>query len=134
MDRWSWVVPLRQAHLALVIASGSLFALRAFATLAGARWPMHRVLRVGSVAIDTLLLAAGATLWALLSLNPWRDHWLGAKLLLLVVYVLLGTWALKRARTGAARAAFTVAALAVFATMVSIGWTRDALGLWRAVL
>jgi NhaP-type Na+/H+ or K+/H+ antiporter len=44
---------------------------------------------------------------------------------------LLTTWTLKRARTTAGRAAFFVAALTVFATMVSIGWTRDPLRLWR---
>ena len=74
---------------------------------------------------------AGLTLWALLSLNPLRDHWLGAKLLLLVLYVVLGTWALKRARSTAARAVALIAALTVFATMASIGWTRHPLGLWR---
>jgi uncharacterized membrane protein SirB2 len=133
MERWAWVPALRQAHLALVIASGSLFALRGLAVLAGARWPQRPALRLGSVAIDTLLLAAGATLWTLLSLNPLREHWLGAKLLLLVLYVVLGTFALKRARGTGVRAAFLAAALLVFATMVSIGWTRDALGLWRGL-
>lgn len=127
----AWVVPLRHTHLSLVVLSGSLFALRAAAVAAGARWPMHRGLRVGSVVIDTLLLSAGATLWALLSYHPLRETWLGAKLLLLVLYVVLGTLAFKRARSTGARVAWSLAALAVFLTIASIGWTRDALGLWR---
>ena len=81
------------------------------------------------IVIDTLLLAAGVSLWALLQLNPLRDHWLGAKLALLVLYIVLGSWALRRAGTTAARAAFLVAALTVLATMVSIGWTRHPLGI-----
>lgn len=131
MDALGWLVPLRHAHLALVAASGSLFAVRAAARVAGARWPMRPGFRIGSVLIDTLLLAAGASLWALLSYHPLREPWLGTKLLLLVVYVVLGTFALKRARTAASRAAFALAALMVFVTIASIGWTRDALGLWR---
>ena len=99
--------------------------------LAGAQWPLHKSLRIGSVAIDTLLLAAGATLWALLSLNPLREHWLAVKLLLLVLYVVLGRWALKRARTTTTRGASLIAALTVFATMLSIGFTRHPLGIWR---
>ena len=131
MDPLALVPGIRHAHLLLVALSGTLFALRGLGVLAGRSWPMHRALRIGSVAIDTLLFAAGATLWTLLSLNPLRDHWLASKLALLVLYVVLGTWVLKRARSSATRTACFVAALLVFATMVSIGATRDPLGLWR---
>ncbi len=131
MDGLAWVPPIRQGHLALVVLSGTLFAVRGAGVLAGVRWPLHKALRIGSVAIDTLLLAAGATLWSLLQLNPLRESWLGAKLILLVLYFVLGSWALKRARTTAGRTAFYIAALTVFATMVSIGCTRHPLGIWR---
>lgn len=131
MNDWAWVPPIRQAHLALVVLSGALFALRGAGVLAGARWPLHKALRIGSVVIDTLLLTAGVTLWSLLQLNPLRETWLGAKLILLVIYIMLGRWALRRAGTTAGRAVFFVAALTVFATLVSIGWTRHPLGMWR---
>jgi uncharacterized membrane protein SirB2 len=131
MDGLAWVPPIRQGHVLLVLASGTLFTLRGLGVLAGARWPLHKGLRVASVVIDTLLLSAGVALWTLLWLNPVREHWLGAKLLLLVLYVVLGTWALKRARSTASRTLFLIAALTVFATMFSIGLTRDPLGLWR---
>jgi uncharacterized membrane protein SirB2 len=131
MDGLAWVPQIRASHLALVALSGSLFTLRAAARLAGASWPLHRGWRIASVLIDTLLFGAGLALWMLLSLNPLRDHWLGAKLLLLVLYVVLGTWALKRARSTPARALSLGAALMVLATMASIGWTRHPLGLWR---
>ncbi len=127
----AWVPPIRQAHLALVVVSGLLFSLRGAGVLAGARWPLHRWLRAGSVVVDTLLLMAGATLWTLLQLHPLREHWLGVKLVLLVLYIALGSWALQRAASTAARAAFFIAALTVFATLFSIGWTRHPLGLWR---
>jgi uncharacterized membrane protein SirB2 len=133
MSLAAWVPEVRQGHVLMVLLSGALFTLRGLAVLAGARWPLHKALRIGSVVIDTLLLGAGVTLWTLLSLNPLRDQWLGAKLLLLVVYVVLGTWALKRARSTASRALFLIAALTVFATMFSIGLTRDPLGLWRTL-
>lgn len=131
MTDLAWVPQIRQAHLALVALSGTLFALRGLGVLAGARWPLHKALRIGSVGIDTLLLAAGVSLWSTLQLNPMRETWLGAKLVLLLLYIMLGRWALKRAGTTAARAAFFIAALTVYATMVSIGWTRQPLGMWR---
>jgi uncharacterized membrane protein SirB2 len=128
----AWVPEIRQAHLAFVLLSGTLFTMRGLGVLAGARWPMRPALRASSVAVDTLLFAAGLTLWVLLAANPLRDHWLAAKLGLLVVYVMLGARAL-RAPSRTLRAVFLAAALTVFATMVSIGWTRDPLG-WLRVL
>ena len=132
MSLLEWTPQIRHAHIGLVAASGSLFALRGAGVLVGAHWPMRGAVRAAAVAIDTLLLAAGATLWALLRLDPLtRDPWLAAKLGLLVVYIGLGTLALKGARRPAQRLAGLLAALAVFATMVSVAVTRHPLGLWR---
>jgi uncharacterized membrane protein SirB2 len=131
VEALGWVVPVRHLHVALVVASGSLFALRGVAVLMAARWPMRRAVRVASVVIDTALLSAGVALWTILGLNPVREPWLGAKLLLLVAYIVLGSFALKRARHTMVRAGFLLAALTVFATMLSVALTRHPLGLWR---
>jgi uncharacterized membrane protein SirB2 len=127
----AWVVPLRRLHVALVLTSGGLFALRGIALLIAARWPMRRAVRVASVAIDTALLAAGVALWTILQLNPLRETWLSVKLALLMLYIVLGSLALKRARSPAARAVFLLAALAVLATMASLALTRHPLGFLR---
>jgi len=111
-------ITLLHLHVGFVTASGCLFALRAFATIAGARWPLARPARVASWAVDTGLLSAGGLLWATLQINPMVQTWLGTKLLLLVVYVGLGTMALRRARTLTARLIWTLAALACFGWIV----------------
>lgn len=120
---------LRQLHLACVIASGLLFAARAAGVMAGARWPLALPARAASWLIDSLLLSAGASLWAALQINPLQQHWLGAKLVLLIVYIGLGTMALRRARTPATRLAWTVAALGCFGFMVSVAVMRHPFGL-----
>ena len=120
---------IKSAHVALVVASGALFALRGAAVLAGRAWPMRKALRVLSVVIDSSLLAAGVTLWVLLSLQPLRDAWLGSKLALLVLYVVLGTVALKRGRAWAYAAALTC-----YLFMVSIALAHHPLGALRAAL
>lgn len=119
---------IKLAHLALVTASGVLFACRGAATLARQRWPMTAPLRLTSIVIDTLLLAAGVTLWALLSLQPLRDAWLGTKLALLVLYVMLGTVALKRRLAWA-----YAAALACYLFMVSVALAHHPLGALRTL-
>ena len=93
---------------------------------------MRPFVRAANVAIDTLLLTAGATLWWLLRLDPTlSDRWLGAKLALLLAYIALGSVAMRRARRTPVKALFLLAALIVFATMLSIAFTRNPLGAWR---
>lgn len=125
----AWYLPLKSAHVGLVLASGSLFALRGALVLAGRGWAMARPWRMLSYGIDTLLLAAGVTLWAGLSLNPFDNAWLGAKLLLLLLYIVLGSLALKRARSAAARRACYVGALLVYLWMASVALAHHPLGL-----
>jgi uncharacterized membrane protein SirB2 len=78
------------------------------------------------------LLGAGALLWATLQINPLQHTWLGAKLVLLLVYIGLGTMALRRARTPATRLAWTLAALGCFGWMVATALAHDPRGplLW----
>ena len=119
---------IKQLHVALVLASGALFALRGGALLAARTWPMRRSLCTLSVVIDTLLLAAGVTLWSLLSLHPLRHTWLGTKLVLLVLYIMLGTLALKRSQAWA-----FAAAIACYGFMISVALTRHPLGALRTL-
>ena len=118
---------IKQLHVALVLASGALFAVRGGALLAARTWPMRRSMRTLSVIIDTLLLAAGVTLWWLLSLHPLHDTWLGTKLLLLVLYIMLGTLALKRCRAWA-----FAAAIACYGFMISVALTHHPFGALRS--
>jgi len=92
-------------------------------------WPMRPFWRHLSVAIDVPLLVSGASLWALLSHHPLQHPWLGVKLVLLVVYIVLGSMALKRGRTRAQRLGFFAAALAVVMLILGTALTRHPLGL-----
>jgi uncharacterized membrane protein SirB2 len=124
---------IKAVHVAMVLASGGLFALRGAALLAGARWAMAAPLRYLSYTIDTTLLTAALMLLTALKLNPLVVPWLAVKLALLVLYVVLGSLALKRARSRRARAAFYVAALATFGLMYSIARAHHPLGLLQGL-
>lgn len=124
---------IKSVHVAMVIASGLLFALRGAAVLAGARWAMAAPLRYLSYAIDTTLLTAALMLLTALKLNPFVVPWLAVKLTLLVVYVVLGSLALKRARSRRARAAYYVAALATFGFMYFVARAHHPLGLLQGL-
>ncbi len=122
---------IKHAHMGLALASVAWFAARGVGVFAGARWPMAAGARWASMAIDTLLLVAGVTLWTLLHLNPVRDAWLGVKLLLLVAYVVAGSLALKRAATRGGRTVAFAVALALFAAMFGVARAHHPLG-WFA--
>ena len=122
---------IRFAHIGFVTASGTLFALRAVATTAGARWSASKAARRASWLIDTGLLAAALLLLYVLQLNPFVVPWLAAKIVLLLVYIGLGTMALRRARSTSSRIAWSIAALACFGMIVSIARAHDPLGFLR---
>jgi uncharacterized membrane protein SirB2 len=115
---------LRQVHIGLALTSGTFFLVRGLASQAGARWPVAAVARRASMVIDTALLVAALGLLWVLHLNPFATAWLQSKLVLLVSYVVLGTFALKRARTRSARLLCFVAALACFAAMLAVARTH----------
>ncbi|MGH8190770.1 MAG: SirB2 family protein, partial [Rhodanobacteraceae bacterium] len=88
----------------------------------------HTALRRISVAIDVLLLAAAIELTTIIHQYPFVEGWLTVKVLLLVVYIALGVFALRRGRTRGIRAACFVGALVVFLFIVSVARAQDPLG------
>jgi uncharacterized membrane protein SirB2 len=120
---------IKWVHVAAVIASGSLFMLRGAGVLAGARWPMWAPLRYLTYTIDTVLLTAALMLVTILHQYPFVQGWLTVKVMLLVVYIVLGTFALKRAQSRRARAWCYVAAVAVFLFIVSVARAHHPLGI-----
>jgi len=125
---------IKAVHIGCVVASGSLFALRGALLLAGQRWANHAAIRYLSYAIDTVLLTAALMLATVLRQYPFVHGWLTVKVLLLVVYIVLGVFALKRARTTRGRALAWVAALATFAFIYSVARAHHPLGLLSRLL
>ncbi len=125
-----WYVALRQAHIGFAIASVSLFMVRGLLMLAGSPRVNSPWLRFPSYAIDTLLLTAALMLTSVIRQYPFQAPWLTMKVVLLVVYVVLGSVALKRGRTRQSRAAAFVAALLTVGFLVSVARAHHPLGLF----
>jgi uncharacterized membrane protein SirB2 len=121
---------IKLVHVYAVIASGALFALRGGAQLAGAGWTMAAPVRYLSYTVDTVLLTAALMLATILHQYPFVHGWLTVKVLLLVVYVVLGSLALKRGRTPALRAWCYFAALAVYLFIASVARAHNPWGIF----
>lgn len=124
---------IKLVHVGAVIASGSLFLLRGLAVQGGMPWAMTAPVRYLSYSIDIVLLTAALMLLTVLPAAMFANGWLWLKLGLLVVYVGLGTFALKRGRTPAVRLGCFLGALIVFACMYTIARAHDPLGPLRLV-
>ena len=116
---------LKQAHVACAAATGLLFVARGGLMLARPGALRARWLRVLPHLIDTALLAAALGMLWLARLNPVDAPWLLAKIVALLIYVALGTVALKRGRTLGTRVAAWVLALAVFGYIVAVALAKD---------
>jgi uncharacterized membrane protein SirB2 len=127
----AWYPQIRALHLGAVLTSGGLFLVRGFLLNAlGQGWAMARPLRIASYAIDTVLLGAAIALVFITRQYPFVDGWLTAKVVLLVVYIVLGSFALKRGRTRAIRIGFWLAALAVFGFIWSVARAKSPVGVF----
>ena len=104
-------LPIKHIHVLLALTSGMGFALRGFIRLVLSRPLQHRLWKILPHVVDTLLLATGVTLWILAG---WPLlSWLGAKLTLVLAYILLGAAAFRAANRQRAVALY-LAALLVF--------------------
>ena len=120
---------LKHLHITCVALSGLGFALRGVLMLRQSPALRHPVARIAPHIIDTVLLASALGMLALTTWQLALMPWLATKIVLLLVYIVLGTIALKRGRTLRIRAIAYVAALAVFGHIVATALTRNPLGL-----
>jgi uncharacterized membrane protein SirB2 len=119
---------IRLVHLCAVLVSGTLFFLRGMAVAVfAAAWPQWAPVRYLSWTIDTILLTAALMLTTVVHQYPFIDGWLTMKVVLLVVYVGLGTYAF-RGKTQNIRLGAFVAALGVFALIAAVARAHSPLG------
>lgn len=127
MDASLYLV-VRHIHIGSVLLSFALFVFRGGLMFANASWRQHAVLRIAPHVVDTILLTSALFLASLLQQYPFVHPWLTVKVVALVVYIVLGSLALKRAKTPAGRAVAFALAVLVFLFIVSVARARHPLG------
>jgi len=124
---------IRAVHVICVALSGSLFCVRGILRLQALPVANHRLFRLISQSIDALLLTAAVLLTLIVHQYPLVNAWLTVKLALLIVYIVLGSFALRYARTDRGRALAFIGALATFGAIVGVALTRSPYG-WLSLL
>ena len=119
---------LKHLHQTMVAASFALFVLRGVWMLRDSAKLNLRWVKVLPHVVDTLLLASAIGLACTLQQYPFVHAWLTAKLLALVLYIILGSLALRPGRPKPLRVLCFGAALVVFLYIVSAALAHDAWG------
>ncbi|MDR5811952.1 SirB2 family protein [Caballeronia sp. LZ019] len=122
-----YFLPIRALHMACAGISIAGFVLRWIWMLMDSRLLAARTTKIIPHIVDTLLLVSAIALVAIIGFGP-NAAWLSAKIAGLLVYIVLGTLALKHGRTKGARAVFGVLAIIVFAFIASVARTHDPAG------
>ncbi len=119
---------IKFAHIIFAVISGLLFAVRGYWMVRGSAQLQKPWVRLVPHVNDTLLLACAIALAVLSSQFPFHQDWLTVKVLGLIVYIILGTIALKRGKTKAIRVTALAAAAVVFAFIFSVARSRSPMG------
>lgn len=129
---------LKVVHVGAVVLSGAGFVLRYVLSVRRTRptgtrptrpRPAGAWVRAAPHVVDTVLLASAVALAWMGGFHPLQVPWLEAKLIGLVLYILIGTIALKRGRTPRVRAVAFALALLTYMYIVSVALTKSPLGL-----
>ena len=118
---------IKQLHITFALLSGSFFLLRGIWMLGESPLLQRRWVKVVPHVVDTLLLTSALVMVFWSGQYPFAQPWLTAKVLALIVYIGLGTVALKRGKTRLVQTVAMFAALATFGYIVAVALTRQAL-------
>lgn len=116
---------IKHLHMSCAVISVSFFILRFIWILRGSSMLQQRWVRIVPHVVDTILLASALTMVYWSGQIPFQQAWLGAKVIALLAYIILGSIALKRGKTLQSRAFAFVAALLVFGYIVAVALSRQ---------
>lgn len=120
----SFYLPLKHLHMTAAGLSLLFFIIRAYWSVTSSPALQHKLVRTLPHVIDTILLACGFALAAILgqaALQPW----LLTKIALLIVYILVGTIAIKHGRTATTRGIAALIAIAIFIYILGVALKRS---------
>jgi uncharacterized membrane protein SirB2 len=120
-------VGLKQLHMTCVALSGGLFFLRFIWRLQASSLLQKKWVKIAPHIIDTCLLLSAIALAAIAGINPIEQTWLGAKIMALVLYIILGTFAIKRAKSTAGQIISFALAGVVFTYIILVAISKHVL-------
>ncbi len=116
---------LRHLHTSMAVLTIAGFMLRGYWMLTGSEKLQQGLTRILPHIVDTIFLASGVAMLVIASLNPFSQSWLVAKFAGLLLYILLGTVALRRGPTPQIRLLAFVAALSTYGYVTGVALSKS---------
>lgn len=116
---------VKHLHITFVVITILFFLVRAFWSISASPLSRARWVRSLPHIIDTLLLACGIYLAIISQQYPIQQPWLTAKILGLLLYIVLGTFAIKRASTIRGKLIATGLAAVTFGYIVLVALNKS---------
>ena len=121
---------LKSIHIALAILSVSLFSVRGVLLLLNNSSYRHRLYRLITPLIDSILLTLGIAMAVIIGRNIWSMDWFVLKISLIICYIITGTLALNRLKV---RGQQVKALLMAWIFAAGIFYTALAKPIWMTV-
>ena len=116
---------IKLIHMTTAFISISLFLLRGFWVFRDSSMMNKKWVRILPHVNDTVLLITATLLALSVQQYPFVDGWLTAKFTALIIYIIFGMFALKRAKEMKNKVVFFVLALVTFSYIVGVALTRS---------
>lgn len=115
---------IKHLHTTAATLSILFFIIRAYWSVTGSGLLQRRVVKITPHIVDTVLLVCGVTLSVMLGAAGMQP-WVLTKMVLLVVYIGVGTIAIKRGKTAKTRGVAAIIAIAIFFYIVGIALNKS---------
>ena len=121
---------IKYIHMGTAFISISLFIIRMYWMMTGSKIMNQKWIKIVPHINDTVLLIAAIILAFSAQQYPFVHGWLTAKVIALIAYILLGMYALKRAKTNQQKIIFFILAVLMFGYIVMVATTRTVGGVF----
>ena len=115
---------IKDIHILTAFISVSFFTLRFLWVMRDSSMMTKRWVKIVPHVNDTILLIAAIILAVSIQQYPFVHTWLTAKFIALILYIVFGMFALKRAKTKRVKGLFFVLAVSCFGYIVLVAVTR----------
>ena len=116
---------LKHLHLTCIALSIVFFVTRFYWRKQHSSMLQKKWVKILPHSIDTILLGSAIGMAIIASINPFEQHWLAAKILALLAYIVAGTFAIKRAQSANAQNISFALALACFAYILMVAISKQ---------
>ena len=120
----SWHLILKHAHITFAVISFIGFSLRGYWMVMESALLQTKAAKILPHLNDTLLLGTAIALVVMTRQYPIVVGWVTLKILMLILYIVFGTFALKRGRNKALRIKFLMASVVVVPGIFLVAMTK----------